>query len=227
MLRKRSTWIILAVVALLVVAGGAFLYSRAAPAAAQNEATQDVQTSVVRTGSITVSATGAGTVIAAQIHVPITLVFDKLIPNQFARFIGNKVRMIYAQIDEDADMDMVIQQIEYKLAKNKGVTVDELPFTIQTQDDVIETRGAATEAFRNLLAWVAGVSLLVGGIGIMNIMLVSAQRSCCHVGRQRPVAGGIFGPEYAATGRLRQRRGRAAGGDAAATVAGLSGAGQR
>ena len=66
MLRKRSTWIILAVVALLVVAGGAFLYSRAAPAAAQNEATQDVQTSVVRTGSITVSATGAGTVIAAQ-----------------------------------------------------------------------------------------------------------------------------------------------------------------
>jgi len=123
----------------------------------------------------------------AQVYVPITLVFDKFIPSQFARFVGNNVRMIYAQIDEDADMDTVIQQIEYKLAKSKGVTVEELPFTIQTQDDVIETRGAATEAFRNLLAWVAGVSLLVGGIGIMNIMLVSVTERTQEIGIRQSV----------------------------------------
>ena len=128
-----------------------------------------------------------GTDFDAQIYVPITLVFDKFIPNQFARFVGNNVRMIYAQIDEDADMDAVIQQIEYKLANSKGVTVDELPFTIQTQDDVIETRGAATEAFRNLLAWVAGVSLLVGGIGIMNIMLVSVTERTQEIGIRQSV----------------------------------------
>ena len=128
-----------------------------------------------------------GTDFDAQIYVPITLVFDKFIPNQFARFVGNNVRMIYAQIDEEADMDAVIQQIEYKLANSKGVTVDELPFTIQTQDDVIETRGAATEAFRNLLAWVAGVSLLVGGIGIMNIMLVSVTERTQEIGIRQSV----------------------------------------
>ena len=128
-----------------------------------------------------------GTDFDAQIYVPITLVFDKFIPNQFARFIGNNVRMIYAQIDEDADMDTVIQQIEYKLAKSKGVTVEELPFTIQTQDDVIETRGAATEAFRNLLAWVAGVSLQVGGIGIMDIKQVSVTERTQEVGIRQSV----------------------------------------
>ena len=128
-----------------------------------------------------------GTDFDAQIYVPITLVFDKFIPSQFARFAGNNVRMIYAQIDEEADMDAVIQQIEYKLANSKGVTVDELPFTIQTQDDVIETRGAATEAFRNLLAWVAGVSLLVGGIGIMNIMLVSVTERTQEIGIRQSV----------------------------------------
>ena len=66
MQRKRNIGIIVAVVAVLAVAGGYLIYSNANTAAAQDEADQEVQTSVVRTGSITVSATGAGTVIAAQ-----------------------------------------------------------------------------------------------------------------------------------------------------------------
>jgi len=123
----------------------------------------------------------------AQVYVPITLAFAKFLPNQFARFMGNSVRIIYAQIDEDADMTQVIEQIQLKLAQSKDVSVDELPFTMQTQDDVIETRGAATEAFRNLLAWVAGVSLIVGGIGIMNIMLVSVTERTQEIGIRQSV----------------------------------------
>ncbi|MEW5985958.1 MAG: ABC transporter permease [Chloroflexota bacterium] len=123
----------------------------------------------------------------AQLYVPITLVFDKFIPVQFARFVGDRVRIIYAQIEEGADMDAVIQQIQLKLATSKEVTVDELPFTFQTQDDIIETQGAATEAFRNLLAWVAGVSLIVGGIGIMNIMLVSVTERTREIGIRQSV----------------------------------------
>jgi putative ABC transport system permease protein len=123
----------------------------------------------------------------AQMYVPIQLVFDKFMPSQFARFAGDRVRIIYAQIDDAADMEEVILQIQLKLATSKGVTVEELPFTFQTQNDIIETQGATTEAFRNLLAWVAGVSLIVGGIGIMNIMLVSVTERTREIGIRQSV----------------------------------------
>jgi putative ABC transport system permease protein len=123
----------------------------------------------------------------SQLYVPISIVFDRFIPSQFSRFIGDRVRIIYAQIDEDAVMEDVITQIELKLASSKDITLEELPFTIRTQDDIIETQGAATEAFRNLLAWVAAVSLLVGGIGIMNIMLVSVTERTREIGIRQSV----------------------------------------
>ena len=123
----------------------------------------------------------------AQLYTPITLVFDKFLPSQFAQFAGDRVRVIYAQIDEDANMDDVILQIQLKLASSKGITPEELPLTMQTQQDIINTQGAATEAFRNLLAWVAGVSLIVGGIGIMNIMLVSVTERTREIGIRQSV----------------------------------------
>jgi len=123
----------------------------------------------------------------AQLYTPITLVFDKFVPTQFRQFAGDRVRIIYAQIEEGADMEKVIEQIQLKLALSKEVTVDELPFTMQTQQDIIDTQGATTEAFRNLLAWVAGVSLLVGGIGIMNIMLVSVTERTREIGIRQSV----------------------------------------
>jgi putative ABC transport system permease protein len=122
-----------------------------------------------------------------RLYGPITLVFDKFLPSQFARFMGNRVQVIYAQIDENADMDSVITQIQLKLASSKDLAVEELPFTMRTQDDIIETQGAATEAFRNLLAWVAAVSLVVGGIGIMNIMLVSVTERTREIGIRQSV----------------------------------------
>ena len=122
-----------------------------------------------------------------QLYTPITVVFDKFMPSQFARFIGDRVRIIYAQIDEDADMEKVLTQIQLKLAASKDVSVEELPFTIQTQQDIIDTQGATTAAFRSLLAWVAAVSLIVGGIGIMNIMLVSVTERTREIGIRQSV----------------------------------------
>lgn len=121
------------------------------------------------------------------IYTPITLVFDRFLPSQFARFTGDRVRIIYAELEEAADMDGVITQMQLRLAGAKDVSVEELPFTIQTQNDIIETQGATTEAFRNLLAWVAGVSLIVGGIGIMNIMLVSVTERTREIGIRQSV----------------------------------------
>ncbi len=123
----------------------------------------------------------------SRLIVPITVVFQKFAPSQFARFMGDRVRMIVVEIAEGANMDDTILQIELLLARRHDVSLDEPDFMISTQQDIISTQEATTEAFRTLLAWVAGVSLIVGGIGIMNIMLVSVTERTREVGLRQSV----------------------------------------
>jgi putative ABC transport system permease protein len=78
-------------------------------------------------------------------------------------------------------------QIELLLIKRHEVTLDTADFTITTQQDIISTRESTTAAFRSLLGWVAGVSLIVGGIGIMNIMLVSVTERTREIGIRQSV----------------------------------------
>ena len=55
-------------------------------------------------------------------------------------------------------------------------------FRVLTQDDLIAMRTQATQTMTSLLAGIAAVSLLVGGIGIMNIMLVSVTERTREIG---------------------------------------------
>jgi putative ABC transport system permease protein len=55
-------------------------------------------------------------------------------------------------------------------------------FMVMTQDDLIKARTQTTQTMTSLLAGIAGVSLLVGGIGIMNIMLVSVTERTREIG---------------------------------------------
>ncbi|MGD2177592.1 MAG: FtsX-like permease family protein [Anaerolineae bacterium] len=75
-----------------------------------------------------------------------------------------------------------MEQITTALAQQHEVSPLEPDFTLTTRDSVIETQASTTEAFRSLLGWVAGVSLLVGSIGIMNIMLVSVTERTREIG---------------------------------------------
>lgn len=123
----------------------------------------------------------------SRVYVPITLIFKKYMPSQFARFAGDNVRMIYVAAESSDLIDDVIVQINLLLAKRHGVTLDSLDFQISTQDDIIETQESTTASFRMLLGWVAGVSLIVGGIGIMNIMLVSVTERTREIGIRQAV----------------------------------------
>ncbi len=123
----------------------------------------------------------------SRVYIPITVVFQKFTFNQFARFMGDSIRLVYVEVDPDANLDSIITQIQLLLVKRHDVTLDTADFSITTQQDIISTQESTTSAFRSLLAWVAGVSLIVGGIGIMNIMLVSVTERTREIGIRQSV----------------------------------------
>jgi putative ABC transport system permease protein len=123
----------------------------------------------------------------SRVYLPISVVFQKFTFNPFARFMGDSIRMIYVEVDPQADLEKLITQIELLLVKRHDVTLESEDFTITTQQDIISTRESTTAAFRSLLGWVAGVSLIVGGIGIMNIMLVSVTERTREIGIRQSV----------------------------------------
>jgi putative ABC transport system permease protein len=116
-----------------------------------------------------------------RVYLPISVVFQKYMTTGSV-MRADAVRTIYVKVESQEKIDSVTTQITSLLATRHDVDPAKPDFTIQTQQDIIATQEATTAAFRDLLAWVAGVSLLVGGIGIMNIMLVSVTERTREIG---------------------------------------------
>ena len=66
-------------------------------------------------------------------------------------------------------------------------STDESDFNIQNQTDLLDTLGSVTQTLTIFLGAIAGISLLVGGIGIMNIMLVSVTERTKEIGLRKAV----------------------------------------
>lgn len=123
----------------------------------------------------------------SQLYTSLTVVNQRFLPSRLSRIFGSRVSTIFVKVADGTSMDQTIFQIQVLLAKAHNVSLTELPFNVQTQQDVIQTQTATTAAFRALLAWVAAVSLLVGGIGIMNIMLVSVTERTREIGIRQAI----------------------------------------
>jgi putative ABC transport system permease protein len=80
-------------------------------------------------------------------------------------------------VPDVADAVAVVMRNQHKL-----VAGDPDDFTIRTQQEIADIRTATVDTMTNLLAGIAGVSLIVGGIGIMNIMLVSVTERTREIG---------------------------------------------
>ncbi len=90
---------------------------------------------------------------------------------------------IYASAQDENKTDKVIDTITEVLHKNHKITDDkEDDFEIRSQQELSEMMNSTSNMMTVLLACIAGISLLVGGIGIMNIMFVSVTERTREIG---------------------------------------------
>ena len=92
------------------------------------------------------------------------------------------VQTIYVQVVSTKETDTAIQQITSILEQRHNITNGVDDFTITSQQETINTLKESTQVWVILLGAIAGISLLVGGIGIMNIMLVSVTERTREIG---------------------------------------------
>jgi putative ABC transport system permease protein len=109
-----------------------------------------------------------------------------LIPLQTAQYrvFGSKrLRSMSIQVQDSTPIEQGMVDLERVLRREHHIRPGgDNDFTIRNQQDILQTQQQATQVFTTLLASIAAVSLVVGGIGIMNIMLVSVTERTREIG---------------------------------------------
>jgi putative ABC transport system permease protein len=115
------------------------------------------------------------------VYVPVTTAMRRLFGMDNVRFITCQVRSV-------GQMDSAQQEIDATMRKrhkiNEGANAD---WIIWNQADAIEQQNEQQDTFSSLITMLAIVSLLVGGIGIMNIMLVSVTERTREIGVRKAI----------------------------------------
>jgi len=117
-----------------------------------------------------------------QVYVPLTTAQVRLIRRR-----SDRVDVILAQA---VDADLVMQaseEISSLLRVRHRTPIGQDDFTVFTQQDFLETAQTITGVLTIFLGGIAGISLLVGGIGIMNIMFVSVTERTREIGLRKAV----------------------------------------
>ena len=107
-----------------------------------------------------------------QVYIPVTTMMK--------RMTGSKYVNSYSA--QAADSKEAIKQVEFLLSKKLE---DPDLYNVTSQEEILETIQQVSSTMILMLAGIAGISLLVGGIGIMNIMLVSVTERTREIGTRK------------------------------------------
>jgi len=114
-----------------------------------------------------------------QILIPISTFQKRL-------FGGTHVSFIWVEVKSEELMEIASEEITSLLRRSHGIRRGEDPdFHVRSQIDILKSMEEMTRTFRYLLAGIAAISLLVGGIGIMNIMLVTVTERTREIGLRK------------------------------------------
>jgi putative ABC transport system permease protein len=119
-----------------------------------------------------------------QAFMPITTVGRRLFPARTAQ-AAEQVNTIVAQVVSEELVDTAVQQVADVIRTRHRVSQDD--FVISSQKDFLSAVSQITGMFTAFLGAIAGISLVVGGIGIMNIMLVSVTERTREIGIRKAV----------------------------------------
>jgi putative ABC transport system permease protein len=119
-----------------------------------------------------------------SVYIPLTTMANQLVGNTSP--FGTEVSFISATAKDEASISAAQFQLE-NLLRLRHKIIDRDDFTVRTQKDVLDIVGTVTDGLTILLAAIAGISLLVGGIGVMNIMLVSVTERTQEIGLRKAI----------------------------------------
>ena len=122
-----------------------------------------------------------------QVFVPLSTAQERLYPVR-TRHGEKAVHLLYAQAMSEDLMDTATNQINAVLRDRHDIAYqDDDDFAVYSQTDILAAFDVITGTITVFLGAIAGISLVVGGIGIMNIMLVSVTERTREIGIRKAV----------------------------------------